>query len=207
MLPEVPEPTSHPSEPGCSFLAGRLGQAPPQPASSLCVLPLGSHRSKLHHPAQPSHHPLLHPHRVPVLCCYLNHVVQPHWGPGISPRLDLNLPTAEPGRLAPDILVKWIHKWVRWIHKCAPPPPPHFVLLLPVDSPHPQLEARCWGQGRQLSLAVSTPFFSRLTNPRASEDTFLKAGRTPDGPHQLPPPPRILLSMPYNEHMLGTHMR
>ena len=49
--------------------------------------------------------------------------------------------------------------------------------------------------------------YSRLTNPRASEDMFLKAGRTPDGPHQLPTPPRILLSMPYNEHVLGTHMR
>lgn len=136
----------------------------------------------------------------PLFADILTITMQPHWGPGISPRLDLNLSMAEPGRLAQESLVKRIHKWVRWIHKCTPPPPPLFVLLFPVDSPHPQLEARCWGQGSQLSLALSTRFFSRLMNPRVQgwKDSWWTTSAAP--------PPCILPSVHYNEHMLGTHM-
>lgn len=52
-----------------------------------------------------------------------------------------------------------------------------------MESHLPQLEARCWGQELQLPLVLGIPFLFILTNPRVSEDTLLKAGRTPEGPY------------------------
>lgn len=67
--------------------------------------------------------------------------------------------------------------------------PPHVALLFSMESPFPQLEAGCRGQGLPCPQALGSPF-SILTNARVSEEAFLKAGRTSEGPHPASRPPQ-----------------